>query len=315
MSRVLILDGECRNDRFSDEDHRAFDNPKWKEKLESILDKCPVDLNIVIERGHMDLSTDMITYNPANKPIPPVYKRIGSDPIYEKVSKEYSTDIEVPFQVTTHTIRRNRVISGITNYENRVNVILSCNGGQNKLPMTPWITLHRACHAIQLIAPTDTSGKTSVRSKEFQFIGNVMDCLLDAYLRLRKPERTKLMTKFLGSGNFADLAKFDLRNGVDLSMMQSELAQLIGNTKTLRTGHKLNCDSVFAADFQAELWTEYFFRGKITINVDAAKEKFKDFEGTDDYNNFIHDLSDLSELMKQRLLSLTDSFKGKFLYF
>lgn len=305
--RVYILDGEVRNTEFSAEDHQAFSNPKWAAKLEDILDKCPINMNIIVKQMKRNFPKEVIAYNFPNKLIPVEYK-CDSNGIYKKITKAYNADVEVPVELSLYDINRFDVLhKDFEDYENRVNVVLNFNGGPNKLPMTQWITLHRACHAIQLL----TGCNKNLSWDKFN------SCMLTDYFNLFKQllynhkKLTDLATKKYPTTSMSSQEAHDNMVG---------FAKLIGNTRTLRTGNHLSTDvssnwHVFYADFQAELWTEYMFKRKITVDVAAAKQAFGQLSEYEDYRLFIEGLDRLQVHMKQSLDDAVVQKTGKFLFF
>lgn len=172
--------------------------------------------------------------------------------------------------------------------DNRVNVILTANSGPNIIAMTPWITMHRVAHAIQFV------------SSNFQ--PAIICRLMSNHIKLQQAIGT--------------IAKPSKTKNYEYNFYNESLAKLIGDTRCLRTGNHLNGnDIIFPADLTAEIWTEYFFKGRMTVKIDAAKEKFQKVSDTDYYKDFIDNLEALEPFLMNELNTHTQKAIGNYVSF
>lgn len=177
-------------------------------------------------------------------------------------------------------------------YENRINVVVIDNFGKNAIPMTPWILFHRVAHALQI---------TKFTSRGFG-VEKELENILKFYYAACKLNGQKI-------------EKVVCSHDDGLYEQNAEFAALIGNTKTLRTGHKLNCDPVLLdIDMPAEMFTEYFVTGKMTFNIDAVKEKFVEIKDTNEYKKLVASLWQYKNSLDKFIKSI-DNCKGKLIAF
>ncbi len=115
MTHVYIVNPDYGSNAFTRFDRKLFESNTWKNKIENILDKSQVQMNIVLIKKIDEIAI----WNTRNRNFDQAY--------------QYLHDQKIE----------------IENQESRINVFMGSNNGGNQLPFTPWITLHRACHAIQ----------------------------------------------------------------------------------------------------------------------------------------------------------------------
>jgi hypothetical protein len=248
---------------FDELDTRCMDRQSWAEASQKILDRTDLPINIVITGLDIGL-----------------YRAIGHKDFLRRINfvKKLDNDGLLPDK------------------ENRVNVILHSNSGQNRIPMTPWICIHRAVHAMQFQSALDTDGfvgtagwaytskllgKKGIRKKLLEDSIGMIEQTLTEFVKISDPNIKPL------SNVFGAVAPPGYSNLV------VQFAKLIGDTRTFRTGGKLNTNFNFFIDFWAETLTEKIVKGKMTIRVDAFKEHF-------DYNPKADQLIKYLEEMKTK---------------
>jgi hypothetical protein len=230
--------------RFTSEDIICIERTLWSQKLQAILDKTSVPLNIVLDNQGFDRES------------------------FDRANKRYMISDECKKEL-------------FPDYTNRVNVILTCNGGTNRLPMTPWISIHRAVHAMQLnvrfLKPDGSFEYLTGKASE------------DVMWKTGFSQTTNLIAKCVKE--FEGLVSVE-ETPWSTQQCIPEFARLIGDTRTLRTGKMLNDDSSFAPDFWAEIFTEQIVKGRMTIRVEAFDERFK---GNDRAQSLIQNVKELKE--------------------
>jgi hypothetical protein len=100
---------------FRSGDLKAMQNPKWIEKVDNYLKKCPRDINLYLvnKAGNRDFLL--------------ISERTGVQPI----------------QVVEQIIGKK-----VPNSEQSITVVLMHNEGAERIALTPWIVAHRIAHAL-----------------------------------------------------------------------------------------------------------------------------------------------------------------------
>jgi hypothetical protein len=122
---------------FPPEDLRALRNPKWHAKLIRQFAKSPVPLNLYLLNAGAFQHTD--TRDTTKGPIQNTHVSYPKDGVF-KMSEWTGTYREDDFEEAFGFLP--------PNYDQCINVLLTNNWGDGRVPLTPWIVAHRVVHAL-----------------------------------------------------------------------------------------------------------------------------------------------------------------------
>lgn len=175
VSEAPIADFQVYGDRenegsFAASDVKAFNNPKWLQKVHSHFSRTPYDFNIYL----VNLKDGM--FYP--------YEKLDGSPNTETGSK----NLQAFFKGRVLKQERAKLMdflgADIPRSRTAINIIMTDNEGDEKVGLTPWILAHRVVHAMiqpstgVLQKPIDLDDSYAIRSlmsELFSFINKVND--------------------------------------------------------------------------------------------------------------------------------------------
>ena len=201
---------------FDHNDRKAFQNTKWQNKVDRMFAKCPWHFNIVLYNG---TQLEVVSWDSKNS-------------VTIDLSHEDMTVINTG-QIGKKTF--DNIEAKVPNSQDCINVLMTNNRGGEVMAMTPWILVHRICHAL---------------------IENSSD---------RKIKQvTDVGTLYAVANNLSNHPAFEL-NGKEIIGLQPDLQAVIPKIATVKSLKAGNWSSAF--EIIVEFMTQFIVQGQVTLTT------------------------------------------------